>query len=48
MDTHKKEHTVAVGDGETGEMAVLTVRNRVKDITRMVLICAWDILILLA
>ena len=36
MDTHKKEHTVAVGHAETGEVAVFTVRNTVKDIGRMV------------
>ena len=36
MDTHKKEHTVAVVYADTGELEVFTVRNTVKDIRKMV------------
>ena len=36
MDTHKKEHTVAVVYADAGEPALFTVRNTVKDITKMV------------
>lgn len=36
MDTHKKEHAVAVVDAETGELKVFTVKNTAKDITQMV------------
>ena len=36
MDTHKKEHTVAAVDADTGELAVWTVRNTAKDISKMV------------
>ena len=36
MDTHKKEHIVAVVYADTGELKVLTVRNTVKDINKMV------------
>ena len=36
MDTHKKEHAVAVVYADTGELVVFTVRNTVKDITKMV------------
>ena len=36
MDTHKKEHSVAVVYADTGELQVFTVRNTAKDITKMV------------
>lgn len=36
LDTHKKEHVVAWADSQTGEVAVFTVRNTVKDITKTV------------
>jgi len=36
MDTHKKEHAVALVDPDTGEVEAFTVKNTVKDITKMV------------
>jgi transposase len=36
MDTHKKEHRVAVLDRQTGELQEFTVKNTVQDITKMV------------
>lgn len=36
MDTHKKEHTVAVVYADTGELQGFTVRNTAKDIRKMV------------
>ena len=36
MDTHKKEHIVAVAYADTGELEVFTVRNTAKDIRKMV------------
>ena len=36
MDTHKKEHVVALVYPDTGEMESFTVRNTVKDLTKMV------------
>jgi len=36
MDTHKKEHSVAVAKPDTGELVVFTVRNTTKDIGKMV------------
>jgi transposase len=36
LDTHKKEHTVAWTDPQTGELAVFTVRNAPRDIAKMV------------
>ena len=36
MDTHKKEHIVAIVYGDTGERVLLTVRNTAKHITKMV------------
>jgi len=36
MDTHKKEHSVAVAYPDTGELEVFTVRNTVRDVTKMV------------
>ena len=36
MDTHKKEHTMAVAKPDTGELKVFAVRNTAKDITKMV------------
>lgn len=36
MDTHKKEHAVALVYPDTGEVEAFTVKNTVKDITKMV------------
>ena len=36
LDTHKKEHTVAWANPETGEIEVFTVKNNAKDIKKMV------------
>lgn len=36
MDTHKKEHAVAVAYPDTGELEVFTVKNTVRDVTQMV------------
>ena len=36
MDTHKKEHSVAVAYPDTGELEVFTVKNTVRDVTKMV------------
>jgi len=36
LDTHKKEHTVAWAAPQTGAVTVFTVRNGVKDVTKMV------------
>jgi len=36
MDTHKKEHAVAVAYADTGELAVFSVKNTARDITKMV------------
>lgn len=36
MDTHKKEHRVAVLDRQTGALQEFTVKNTVQDITKMV------------
>jgi transposase len=35
MDTHKKEHSIAVIYPDTGELEEFTVRNNVQDVTRM-------------
>src|SRR3990172_11106822 len=35
LDTHKKEHKVAVIYPDTGELEEFTVRNNVKDVTQM-------------
>jgi transposase len=35
MDTHKKDHSVAVIYPDTGELEEFTVRNNVQDVTRM-------------
>jgi len=36
MDTHKKDHKVALMNPQTGELQQFTVRNTAKDITQMV------------
>lgn len=36
MDTHKKQHAVALAYPDTGEILVFTVKNTVKDIKKMV------------
>lgn len=36
MDTHKKQHTVAVVYSDTGETKEFTVKNTIKDISKMV------------
>lgn len=36
MDTHKKQHSVAVAYADTGEIQVFTVKNTVRDIKKMV------------
>ena len=36
MDTHKKQHTVAVMYGDTGELEQFTVKNTSKDLKKMV------------
>jgi hypothetical protein len=36
MDTHKKQHNVAVLDRGTGEIRQFSVKNTGKDIARMV------------
>ena len=36
MDTHKKQHTVAWVNCETGETETVTVKNNSKDIKKMV------------
>jgi len=36
LDTHKKQHTVAWVNGETGETEVFAVKNNAKDIKKMV------------
>ena len=36
MDTHKKQHAVALAYPDTGEIQVFTVKNLVKDIKKMV------------
>jgi transposase len=36
MDTHKKQHAVAVLDCQTGEIRQFSVRNTIKDIAKMV------------
>jgi len=36
MDTHKKQHTVAVHFPRSPELVVLTVKNNTRDIARMV------------
>lgn len=36
MDTHKKQHAVALAYPDTGEVLVFTVKNTVKDIKKMV------------
>jgi transposase len=36
LDTHKKQHTAALLDCETGETEVFTVKNTLKDIKKMV------------
>jgi len=36
MDTHKKQHAVALAYPDTGEIQVFTVKNTVKDIKKMI------------